>query len=421
MRKCGWREILIYQYIGVLRRNPNFARLLIATSVSNAGSAMTSLALPLLVYKISGSAVLLGTVWAIRILSSLVILPISGVLADQLDRRRLLLLGNTASLFVDIAFLSVAHYQALWAVYGLVFALQALNRLTGPSVASLFPTVVPSKDLPAANGLRSGFETTLQVLAPAIGSMIAFGWGISWLFVVDALSYLTSVLVLLTLDIGAEHLRERKKPIGISADSLKQGVTVVLHSDILRIVFVAGFAGAVLARSIDVLMVPVLDRVLGTRVENAGYMYSVMSAGAFLASMIMPLLGLGRWSVRKVGLIQLIAGGILLVLFLTKSFLVALVILGLWALVDTLGGILLETHMQRTVQRQVFGRVASLRLITFTLGSLLGVGIGTLGQYWPPTYPMILAILPVMTTGMLILTKGTSPPLEKANAVDEHA
>lgn len=390
------------EYAQLLRSNRAFGTLLTATAVSNMGSAMTNLALPILAYRMTGSVLAVGLMWTIRIASSFLVLPLAGVLADRWDRRRAVILGNMASALVNLGFIVAMALRNVWALYALIFILQGLNRLMGPAGAALYPVVLKREQLVTANGLRSGLDTSLQALAPAIGAGIALRWGVAWLFAADAVSFVLAAGMLLLIPVGREHLAGRPAPLGFSLRSVSQGLHAVRSSAVLLTAFAVGFLGAAVARSFDVAAVALADRTLHVGVERVGYLYSAMSVGALAASLAVPLLGVRRWGIRAVGLAQFAAGASLVLLITASGLKAALGVLAAWMLADTLGGVVLESAVQKTVPAELYGRVSSLRLLTFTLGSLAGVGLGSAAAEWPATYPLAIGGAVMAATGMVL-------------------
>jgi MFS family permease len=181
-KKSSWTE-----YLRVLgRRDPRsfFA----AGFISNFGSYLTTLAIPLAVYRMTGSVAALSSSWLVRIVVSIICLPLAGVLADRQNRRSILIFCNLGSVVADLLLLLGFHSSNLMIIFSGIALLQAADRFYGPSARAAFPGFFQREELPVANGLRQISSRVVDSLAPAIGGWLAELFGVGLLFILDAAS-----------------------------------------------------------------------------------------------------------------------------------------------------------------------------------------------------------------------------------------
>ncbi|MHB8947190.1 MAG: MFS transporter, partial [Bacillota bacterium] len=178
-------------YLLVVRR-PQAAAFLSASLVSGAGSALTAIAVPIAVYQMTSSLAALGTTWVVRIVVSFATLPLAGVVADRYDRRKTMVVSNYASILADGLMLLGFIAPDLRLLMAGLAILQAANRFHGPASAALFPRFFAPDELPVANSAKTAVGQAVSLAAPALGGLLAHGWGIVPLFILDAVSFLVA-------------------------------------------------------------------------------------------------------------------------------------------------------------------------------------------------------------------------------------
>ena len=179
-------------------RNPVFARLYLAQTVSLLGDALTWVGLALLAFELAGkdSALVLSAMLTLRVTAFVLLSPLAGALADRLDRKVILV---TTHLFRMLIVGLLPLVTAIWQVYVLVFALNAFNAFFTPTYQATLPLVVGEKDYPQALALSSATYELLGVLGPGIAGGVAVLIGAREIFFLDALSFLVAAILLFTL------------------------------------------------------------------------------------------------------------------------------------------------------------------------------------------------------------------------------
>jgi predicted MFS family arabinose efflux permease len=180
---------------------PQFRTLLSTHGLTFLGNSLAPVALPFAVLSIRGTVADIGAVLAVGTASSILILLVAGVVADNMPRRLLL---SVSALVQGLAMLVMAallltgrceiwHLLALQALFG------AASALGFPAFTAVVPQIVEARHLRAANGLITVTESGAQVVGPGIaGVLIALG-SPALAFAVDAVSFFASALVLVWL------------------------------------------------------------------------------------------------------------------------------------------------------------------------------------------------------------------------------
>jgi NRE family putative nickel resistance protein-like MFS transporter len=185
--------------------NRDFARLFAAQVASLLGSGVTSVALAAFAYQLSGSnaTVVVGTALTLRILAFVLLSPIAGVLADRIDRKRMLVTADLLRFGLLGFFPFVTE---VWQVYVLIFAINAVTAFFTPTFEATLPALVGERLYTRAVSL-SRITVDLEAAGgPLVAGILIATVGVRWTFWFDALTYLVSAgLVLVAASMGGGH------------------------------------------------------------------------------------------------------------------------------------------------------------------------------------------------------------------------
>ncbi|HEX8292911.1 MAG TPA: MFS transporter, partial [Pyrinomonadaceae bacterium] len=179
-------------YVGLLRANRDFRYLWLGQVVSQLGDWFDTIALFTLVLKLTGSGKAVGLVLVARFLPSVVLGPLSGVLADRFDRRRIMIASDAARALVVLGFLFVRGPEQVWLVYVLTVLQLAFAAFFEPARSAALPSVVAERDLVPANTISSVTWSAMLTLGAAVGGPVTDLFGTDAAFVIDSLTYLVS-------------------------------------------------------------------------------------------------------------------------------------------------------------------------------------------------------------------------------------
>lgn len=359
----------------------DFRRLWYATFGSNVGTWMQNVALGAFAYDLSHSASFVALVGFAQLGPLLVLAPVGGVLADVVDRRRLLIATNLEQLVfsVVLAWVATMHHPSRLALLGVVLAIGIGNALTGPPLSSLLPNLVPRVDLPGAISLQSVQMNLSRVIGPAIGGVLLPTIHASGVFAFNAATYLSAVAGAATIRGVAQQTPSGERGLR----RLLGGVAVARQDPVVRGVLVTIAAISFFCLPFIGLMPVVAAQDLHLNVTGLGYglLYAAFGLGAASGAISVGsfLVGFRRERVIAVGLG---AFGIALLAFsLLRSAAVAYPVIFLvgffyFATVTTL-----STRLQEQLDDTVRGRVMALYMMgfggTIPLGLLAGGAIAS--------------------------------------------
>lgn len=276
----------------------------------------------------AGSAVglLVVSVGAINTLPTLAVSPLTGVLGDRLDRRKLVMAVQAAAAALALAFAFLADSDLVrpWHAYAYVLVSGALLAITQPMQQVLVSNTVPRHAVSNAYAISVLTITGTRIFGPFIGGLLIFWLGYFWNFAVEAALYLGVVLFLLTIrlryaDAPVEQERPRFSPVADFRDGL-------LHlwrnqREILQMMVMSVIPNTIL-HPVWFLLPLFTVQVLHADVDMGGYLLAVTGVGGFISTIIIASFGLPRR--RGYLMLAMAAGGsICTMLFSYSSWLPA--------------------------------------------------------------------------------------------------
>jgi MFS family permease len=176
-------------------RNRDFRIFWGGTFASNIGTWMQNVLLGAFGYELTGSATFVGILFFAQLGPLLFMSTVGGVLADVVDRRKLLVITQLEQLVLSgvLAALAATSNPSRVAIVVCVFAIGVGNSLSAPAIAAILPTLVPRADLPGAVSLQSVQMNLSRVIGPAIGAVIYSQFSAAPVFALNAVTYVFAV------------------------------------------------------------------------------------------------------------------------------------------------------------------------------------------------------------------------------------
>jgi MFS family permease len=287
--------------------------------ISLVGTWMQLVAQAWLVYRLTGSAALLGLIGFASQIPVLLLGPAGGAAADRLDRRRVIIATQSAStiLAVTIAALTLSGHIQLWHVFVLAGLLGVVNAFDVPARHSFIVEMVGREDLMNAIALNSSIFNGARVVGPAIAGVLVATIGEGWCFVLNAASYAAVIAGLLLM---RRPSAVRAPQAGSAVRSMIEGFQFVARTAPVRALLLLVGLASLMGTPYTVLMPVVADRVLHGGASGYGILMAASGLGALASAPILAmrrgLHGLGRWVALSSG-----AFGVALVLFaVSRSF-----------------------------------------------------------------------------------------------------
>jgi len=196
-------------YVRLLRSNAPFRRLYLAQLTSFAGDWFATVALLGLALELSGSAVVASLVLVLQSGAFAVAAPLGGVIADRMDRRRLMVAADFARVPIALAFLLARTPDTLWIALLAVALLAVSAAVFEPTSSAALPNLVEPHELPDANVLIGSAWGTMLAVGAALGGLVAATLGRDAAFLVNAASFGLSGLLIIGIRKPLQQPRAR--------------------------------------------------------------------------------------------------------------------------------------------------------------------------------------------------------------------
>lgn len=365
-------------YIDLLRRNRSFRQLWLGQVVSQMGDWFDTIALYTIILKLTGSGRDIGLLLVARFIPSFFFGPISGVVADRFSRQQIMIVSDILRAVVVLGFLFVRRPDQLWIIYVLTVFQLGLSTFFEPAKTASIPSIVEDRELIAANAISSVTWSVMLTLGAAIGGFITSSFGTDAAFILDALSYLLSAVLIASIRLPKRKKRERQKlSVGrlLGITETIDGIKYVKDRPrVLAALLVKpawGIGGGIMT----------LLAVFGEKIwpigQNAAGGIGVLFTARGIGTAIGPIVarrisGEGNKRMQAFIGIAFLLGGVGYALFgSTTSFIFALIVLGLAHCGGSILWVFSTVILQREVEDKFRGRVfaAELALLTLTMAA----------------------------------------------------
>jgi MFS family permease len=200
-------------YLALLRENPAFTRLYGAQLVSFMGEWFATVALLGLVLELTGSAAAASLVLVLQTGGFAAIAPIAGVIADRVDRRKLLVAANAARAPLPLLFLIGAQGEMLWLVFLTIALLAAGAAIFEPTSSASLPNLVDPERLPEANVLIGSAWGTMLAVGAAVGGLAAATLGREAVFLINSVTFALSAWLIYGIRRPLQEPREHEADV----------------------------------------------------------------------------------------------------------------------------------------------------------------------------------------------------------------
>ena len=377
-------------------RHRNFQLFFSGQMISLIGTWMQNIAQAWLVYRITGSSVLLGLVGFAGQIPIFLFAPIGGLAADRWNRHRVVIATQATSMILAfiLAVLTLLHVIKVWEIVVLAALLGVVNAFDIPARQSFLIEMVEREDLMNAIALNSSMFNGARIIGPAVAGILVSRIGEGWCFFANSVSYIAVIIGLLLMKLGPLRTAARDSS---PFEHIAEGFRFVRRTKpILALVGLIGLVSLV-AVPYSVLMPIFADRVLHRGAHGLGILMGSSGVGALLGALTLAirrgLKGLGR----VVGL-SAVGFGVSLILFaFSTSFWLSVVLLIPVGYAVMLQMSSSNTLIQAMVPDELRGRAMAVYTMMFMgmapVGSLMaGVMADKIGAPWTVTMGGVAAI-----------------------------
>ncbi len=391
-------------------RIPNFRLLFVGTTLSNAAQWIQQVTLSWLVYDLTGSGTMLGTISMARSVASLGMIPMAGVLIDRLKRRRLLMIENGWLFIITLTLGLMLLFGHSHILYLFIFTfLGGMARTVDMALRQVLVfDLVPRSHTPNAIALVQTGWSLMRSFGPGIGGFLILWFGPGGNFLVQAGAYVLIVITIMQIQFPARKSDALK---GSPLENIKEGIRYVMKERVTRTFMMMGFVLPLFIIPIFAILPPIYAvEVFGDESGRVlGFLMASVGVGGIAGGVVTASLG----HLERRGLLQLASLFLLSMSLISFAFsttlLIALLFLVLAGFFEIIFLTTNQTLLQLSIPDHLRGRVTSvvnLNVALMPLGGLVaGIGSDLLGG--PKMITIILAGIAAAIAVFVLLYSST--------------
>jgi MFS family permease len=278
-------------------RHRNFQLFFSGQLISLIGTWMQTVAQSWLVYRLTGSALLLGSVGFASQIPVFLFSPLGGIAADRINRRHVIISTQVASMLLAfvLAALTLLHKVQVWHVFVLAGLLGVVNAFDIPGRQSFLVEMVGKEDLMNAIALNSSMFNGARVIGPAIAGILVAKIGEGWCFFANAVSYIAVIIGLLLMQVQPRLRAAMASPL----EHMMEGFHFVNRTAPIRALLLLLGVVSLVGMPYVVLMPIFADQILHGGARGLGILMGATGVGALLGALTLAfregVKGLGRW------------------------------------------------------------------------------------------------------------------------------
>ena len=266
--------------------------------ISLIGTWMQSVAESWLVYRLTGSSLLLGVAGFASQFPVFLVAPLGGIVADRHNRQRVVIATQAASMILALvlAILTLTGVVRVWQIFVVAALLGVVNAFDLPARQSFIVDMVGKEDLMNAIALNSSMFNAARIIGPAVAGILVAKIGEGWCFFANGISYIAVIAGLLLMRAPRRHyLGSSASPL----DHFVEGLRFVWGTAPIRALLLLLGLISLVAMPYTVLMPIFADRILHGGARGLGILMGATGVGALLGALTLAtrkgVLGLGRW------------------------------------------------------------------------------------------------------------------------------
>ena len=356
-------------------RHRNFRLFFGGQSISLIGTWMTRVATSWLVYRLTKSSLLLGTVGFAGQLPTFLLAPLAGVIVDRIDRRKVLVWTQSAAMVQSLllAWLTLSHRITITEIWILSAFQGVINAFDMPGRQSFMIRMVEDRaDLSNAIAINSSMVNVARLVGPSLAGLVIAATNEGWCFLIDGISYIAVIFSLLMMRVSHEQMEHAGATM---LDQLRQGWDYVAASVPIRSILTLFALLSLMGWPFMVLMPIFAAQVLKGGPHTLGFLMGAVGVGSLISALALVV----RRSVRGLTKVIPIAAGIfgagLIAFGLSKNLWLSLPMMLVTGFGMMQGLTSSNTILQTLVDEKMRGRVMSYYTMAFVgmapFGSLL--------------------------------------------------
>ena len=395
----------------------NYRLYFVAQLISVSGTWMQTVAQAWLVLRLTGSGVDLGIVVGLQFLPMLLFGPFGGLVADRMNKRRLLYATQTAGglLALALGILVVSHTVQLWQVYLLAGLLGVVNVFDNPARQTFVMEMVGRDDLPNAVSLNTVVMNASRVVGPAIGGVVITLLGLGVCFFVNAASYIAVVVGLSMMRAVELH---PTSPVERARGQIREGFRYVWRTPALRNTLLAIALIGIFAYNFTVTLALLAKVTFHGGAGTYSLLTSCMGIGAVVGGLIAA--HHARPTPRLLQILALVFGALLAAVALAPTLLTAAIAITVMGAASIGFIATANATLQLTSAPAMRGRVMALYAMAFLGTTPIGAPlVGAIAQWTDPRVALLSGAVATVIAAALLMWRYQAGTRRDATPVDD--
>ncbi len=330
------------------------------------------------VYLLTKSPFALGMVGLFRGAAIISCSLIGGVVADAMDRKRLMIATQSVMIAsaAMLTFVTLAGSKSVWPIYLLTGIASGATAFDIPARQALMPTLIPPKDFPNAVSLGLIVFNVAMIAGPSVAGFLLASHGPAVVYGINAISFVAVIAALLAMETSGRPTERGNENEGeqtnrVSYAALKEGLAFVWRTPIIVQTMTLDFAATFFASATALLPI-FAEEILHVGARGLGLLAAAPAVGSVVMALIIARMG----GFRKQG--KLVIGSIAvyglatLAFGLSRAFWFSLAMLAITGAADTISTVLRQTIRQLATPNHLRGRMTSINMVFFMGGPQLG-------------------------------------------------
>jgi MFS family permease len=391
-------------------RHRDFRLLWMGQIVSVIGSQMQLAAINWHIYLLTGSPLALGLVGACRAVPIILCSLMGGVVADVVDRRRLMIVTQSIMLLCSaaLAFVTLSGLTKVWPIFLLTAIASAAWAFDTPARQSLLPMLVPLHDFQNAVSLGMLMFQTGLITGPPLAGFILASHGPGLVYLLNAVSFLAVIVGVALMRTSGKPERSEAEEPRISFQALVEGLRFVWRTPIIVQTMTLDFVATFFASANQLLPIYAKD-ILLVGARGYGFLAAAPAAGAIITGLIVARMG----AIKRQGVTVIVSvaiyGAATIAFGVSKVFWFSLLMLAAIGAADTVSTILRQTIRQLVTPNKLRGRMTSVNMIFFMGGPQLGeVEAGTVAALIGAPLSVVTGGVACVLAAAIVLVKAKS-------------
>ncbi|HWL35000.1 MAG TPA: MFS transporter [Frankiaceae bacterium] len=352
-----------------LRESPEYRRLYLGDAVSTIGTQMTAVVVPLQVFELTKSSLVVGLVSLAGLVPLIVFGLIGGSIADAMDRRKLLLVTSSGLALVSVLLFVQAALglDQVWLLFVLVFLQAGLFAVDSPARRAVIPRLIPQRQIPAATALSQVSWTFAMVVGPVLAGGIVGAFGLSAAYGLDAVTFAAALWAIVSL----RAVPPEGGGTAAGLRSVMEGLSFLRSRPVLLMTFAVDINAMVFGMPRALFPELALERFHGDS-TTVGLMHSAVAVGALLGALT------SGWSgrVRRQGIAVLVAvaawGAAIVGFGLASVLWLGLLMLALAGAADMVSAVFRNAILVAATPDELRGRLGGVFIAVVAGGPRLG-------------------------------------------------